>query len=155
MEHSLLCPMQLRENDVILDECPKSMIENPTEVNHSLLVITETNYHLQIHLQLRGVTSTIYVTKPTVQDLDRYEQIELTNRDLLWNPQNPDFAANENSFLNAFGEFITETISNGFILQAQKCVEQLSKVDSFLYQSFGSAFVYFSFIQRENVLVFT
>ena len=106
MEHSLLCPMQLRENDIILDECPKSMIENPTEVNHSLLVVTETN-HLRIPLRLRGVTSTIYVTKPTVQDLDRYEQIELTNRDLLWNPQNPDFAANENSFLDAFGEFIS------------------------------------------------
>ena len=107
MEHSLLCPMQLRENDVILDECPKSMIENPTEVNHSLLVVTENNNHLRIPLRLRGVTSTIYVTKPTVQDLDRYKQIELTNRDLLWNPQNPDFAANENSFLDAFGEFIS------------------------------------------------
>ena len=67
MEHSLLCPMQLRENDIILDECPKSMIENPTEVNHSLLVITETNYHLQIHLQLRGVTSTRKVTARTTQ----------------------------------------------------------------------------------------
>ena len=69
MEHSLLCPMQLRENDVILDGCPTSMIENPTEVNHSLLVVTEPNHHLRILLRLRGVTSTIYVTKPTIHDL--------------------------------------------------------------------------------------
>jgi hypothetical protein len=41
LDHSLLCPMQLRDNDVILNEQPKSMTDNPTEETHSLLVVTE------------------------------------------------------------------------------------------------------------------
>ena len=57
--HSLPCQMQMRENDVILNECPKSMTERPTKDHHSMTVITDANHQSQVPLRLRGVTSTI------------------------------------------------------------------------------------------------
>ena len=70
MDHSLLCPMQLRENDVILNETPKSMAENPTEEHHSLLAPDEYGQNHRVHLNLRGVTSTMHVDKPTLHEYD-------------------------------------------------------------------------------------
>ena len=105
MNHSLLCPMQLRANDVILDECPKSMTETPTKETHSLLLKTEDNNTLRIPLMLRGVTSTFPITKPTLHDFDILPIIELTSHDLEWDPQSRDFAEAEAQFLDTFGNF--------------------------------------------------
>ena len=38
--------MQMRENDIMLDETPKSMIDNPTNDNHALSGMTDNNVHL-------------------------------------------------------------------------------------------------------------
>ena len=105
LDHSLLCPMQLRDNDVILNETPKSMAEQPTEDNHSLLVTTDTKESLRIPLRLRGITSTLYVHKPTLYEYETLPQIELTNHDLEWDPQSPDYALQEDMFLDDYGNF--------------------------------------------------
>ena len=97
--------MQLRENDIILNECPKSMIENPSKEHHSLLAITDTNETLRIPFQLRGVTSTILVTTLTLSEYQELPRIELTSPDLTWDPQNPDYAAQEASFFTVLGQF--------------------------------------------------
>ena len=99
MLHSLLCPMQLQENDIILNECPKSMVDNPSAEHHSLLATTDTNQLLRIPLLLRGVTSTITVTTPTHFEYQTLPWIVLTSPDLTWDPQNPDYAEQEASFL--------------------------------------------------------
>ena len=105
MDHSLLCPMQMRENDIILNECPKSMIENPTHEHHSLFLTFDTGLQLRIPFRLRGVTSTIFVTKPTVSEYQSLPRADLTSQDLEWDPQNPDFSAQEDLFLDHHGEF--------------------------------------------------
>ena len=105
MLHSLLCPMQMRENDIILNECPKSMMENPSEEHHSLVATTDTNETLRIPFQLRGVTSTILVTTPTAAEYQELPRIELTSPDLTWDPQNPDYATQESSFFTVLGRF--------------------------------------------------
>ena len=106
LDHSLLCPMQLRDNDIILNECPKSMIEYPTEEHHSLLVVTEeTKEQIRIPLRLRGVTSTMMVSKPTPQEFEALPHVILTNRDTEWNPHNPDFGEQEAALLDPFGAF--------------------------------------------------
>ena len=86
MDHSLLYPMQMRENDIILDETPKCMIENPTEMNHSMLVITDENIKHRIPFRIRGVSSTMYVSKPTLKEYELLPHVELTSHDLEWNP---------------------------------------------------------------------
>eukprot|EP00978_Attheya_sp_CCMP212_P033856 scaffold138839_cov37-Attheya_sp.AAC.1 len=35
MDHNLLCPMQLRMNEVIIDDCPKFLHLNPTDETHA------------------------------------------------------------------------------------------------------------------------
>ena len=105
MDHSLLCPMQLRDNDAILNETPKCMAETPTEEHHSLLVPTESGDSLRIPFRLRGVTSTFYVTQPTLAEYETLPRIELTHHDLEWNPHSVDYATQEDSFLDAFGNF--------------------------------------------------
>ena len=105
MDHSLLCPMQLRQNDIILDETPKCMVDNPTEEHHSMLVTTEAQDSLRIHFGLRGVTSTIEVMKPTISEYESLPHIELTSHDLEWDPQDSSLAAQENSYFNEWNEF--------------------------------------------------
>ena len=84
--------MQLRDNDIILNECPKSMVEHPTEEHHSLVAVTEEPHEqIRIPFRLRGVTSTMFVSKPTPDEYEVLPHIILTNRDTEWNPHNPDF----------------------------------------------------------------
>jgi len=97
--------MQMRENDIMLNECPKSMTEHPTEEHHSLFVTLDTHKQLRIPLRLRGVTSTIYVHTPTPEEYQQLLQVDLTNQDLAWNPQYPDYSEQEDHFLITFGEF--------------------------------------------------
>ena len=82
------------------------MSKHPTEEeHHSLFVTTNTHKQLQIPLRLRGVTSTIYVNTPTPEENQQLQRVNLTNQDLLWNPQHPDYSEQEDCFLNTFGEF--------------------------------------------------
>ena len=52
MNHSLLCPMQLCENDMVLNKCPKSTTENLTDDTHVLSGIADNNARLRIPLLL-------------------------------------------------------------------------------------------------------
>ena len=56
MENNLLCPMQLRLNEVLVDDCPKFLHPNPTDSTHTITV-TNGPDTLIIPLSLRGVTS--------------------------------------------------------------------------------------------------
>jgi hypothetical protein len=55
METNLLCPMQMRMNDVKVDEVPKFLAENPNDQTHALCFPNEQGY--TIPLSLKGVTS--------------------------------------------------------------------------------------------------
>ena len=70
-----------------------------------MLCTTDTAKSIWIHFLLRGVTSTIEVSTPTHSEYQSLPRIKLTSQDLEWDPQNPDFAAQENMFFNHFGEF--------------------------------------------------
>ena len=58
MEHTLLCPMQIRLNDVELLEVPKFLEENPSERTHAIVLHSkEMNEPYIIFLMINGVTS--------------------------------------------------------------------------------------------------
>jgi hypothetical protein len=38
MENNLLCPMQMRINDIEVNECPKLMEKNPKDMSHAMLI---------------------------------------------------------------------------------------------------------------------
>ena len=50
IEANLLCPMQLRDNEIKVNDEPKSMLEHPTEWNHCIIV-----EDLKISLSLKGL----------------------------------------------------------------------------------------------------
>ena len=47
----------------------------------------------------------LYNSTPTHSEYQSLPRIKLTSQDLEWDPQNPEFSAQENMFFNHFGEF--------------------------------------------------
>ena len=105
MEHSLLCPMQLRDNDVFVDECPKSKAENPTIDTHTIRATSSDGTTVRFPLRLRGVTSTLVVSKPTLAQYNECDHVVLTSADLLWDPHSNDYELAEETFFAGDGEY--------------------------------------------------
>ena len=55
--HHLLCPMQLRQNGVKVNECPRLFCEDPTEESHAIVATDENGEEVILPFFLRGVTS--------------------------------------------------------------------------------------------------
>ena len=47
----------------------------------------------------------MYVSKPTAKEYEELPHVILTNRDTEWDPHNPDFGKQEDTFINIYGEF--------------------------------------------------
>ena len=90
--------MQLRDNDIKVNDEPKSMLEHPTEWNHCIIV-----EDLKIALSLKRVVSYFQVSKPTKEE---YESSSIENRIVLtydlpvWDPQNTRFGKAEETMLD-------------------------------------------------------
>ena len=56
MDHNLLCPTQIRHNDVVMDECPKRLATDPMNNHHATTTPNGGESHM-IPLRLRAVTS--------------------------------------------------------------------------------------------------
>jgi hypothetical protein len=66
LTHNLLNPMQMRLNDVVVNETPKFQCANPTNLSHTITVKVENmNDEMIIPLDLRGVVSCFTTRKPT------------------------------------------------------------------------------------------
>ena len=76
MKANLLSPMQLRDNDLRVNDEPKFMVPNPTEDHHAIYIpeVKGESPALRIPLSLHGVTSYFPTRKPT---RDEYEKSEL------------------------------------------------------------------------------
>ena len=94
LKHNLLCPMQMRLNDVKISELPKFLAEWPSDKTHAI-TIPETNdaEGIVIPLSLHGVTSYFPTRKPTVAEYERKDAttFELTFETPEWDPYSVDF----------------------------------------------------------------
>jgi hypothetical protein len=71
MDHNLLCPMQIRMNDHLVDECPKFLHPRPNDDTHAIKFSdTSEDPGYRIPLQLFGVTSYFPTRKPTQEEWD-------------------------------------------------------------------------------------
>lgn len=88
---SLLNPNQLRNNGLIVDDCPRQWDSQST---HSIVVPKPVD--LKIPLNLRGVMSGFISRKPTMNEWadDEIPRIEMTS-DLPWDPGSDEFAQAE------------------------------------------------------------
>ena len=83
MEHSLLCPMQARENDVIIDDRPKRFAPNSTQ---SINFPSGDSIPIYFH----GPIPYFHMRYPTRYDLDTYQWLSLTSSG-TWAPYDQDF----------------------------------------------------------------
>ena len=78
MDCNLICPMQVRMNDVKVDDKPKFLTEDPTNESHAISCEDNTGTQINITLDLKGVTSYFPTRKPTKHEFDNCPWIELT-----------------------------------------------------------------------------
>ena len=88
LHHNLLCSMQLRVNDVEVNQRPKFLTRYPTDSSHAIIVPSEgCDVRLTIPLSLKGVTSYFPTRKPTKEEYKRSStRFELTSEAPEWNP---------------------------------------------------------------------
>eukprot|EP01082_Thalassiosira_pseudonana_P000056 g25.t1 g25 contig1:58370-58834(+) len=132
MDNNLLCPMQCRMNGVSVNEIPKFLVDNPTNVTHSLVFpMQEQDDDTQptiIPLALDGVTSYFLVTKPTQEDVEDKSMLhlDLTAENPPWNPQDLDFAQWERNMVDSAGSFnIPDTTARGPV----ECMDRQQRRD--------------------------
>jgi hypothetical protein len=101
METNLLCPMQMRMNDVKVDEVPKFLAENPNDQTHALCFPNEQGY--TIPLSLKGVTSYFPTRKPTLDEYNNCRCIDLTYESPEWNPHSLAFERQEEAMTDSSG----------------------------------------------------
>ncbi|KAI2510101.1 Reverse transcriptase (RNA-dependent DNA polymerase) [Fragilaria crotonensis] len=88
--------MQLRLNDVKVNDVPRFLTENPDELTHSLVVPmddAETPY--VIPLSLKGVASSFPTRKPTLEEYESLPHLVLTSDLPDYDPHDPTFASHE------------------------------------------------------------
>jgi hypothetical protein len=90
MTHCLLCPMQLRLNDVVVNKQPKFLTTKPTKIDYAIVF-----GELLIPLDLHGVTSYFHGRTPTKTEYDNCNRIELTSPDPEWRPHDEMHAEEE------------------------------------------------------------
>ena len=90
MQRCLMCPMQLRLNDVVINERPKFLTAHPTEKDHAIVV-----EDLLICLSINKVASYFDARTPTKKEYDECDRIELTYPFPEWCPHDPKFAEEE------------------------------------------------------------
>ena len=91
MAHTLLCPNQLRDYGVTVDDTPTQYNKSST---HSLYI---PDSDLRIPLELDGIISGFTTRAPTPRELDNTElHIEMLS-DMPWNPNSKTFALTEDN----------------------------------------------------------
>ena len=105
LHHNLLCLMQLRVNDVEVNERPKFLTRYPTDSSHVIIIPSEgCDVRLTIPLSLKGVTSYFPTRKPTREEYKRAStRFELTSEVPEWNPHTNLFSDQEEALVDDSG----------------------------------------------------
>ena len=109
MENNLLCPMQLCNHGLAVNDKPKYMALNPTEGHHAITIcrtVIGDEEPLWIPLELHGVTSyfpTRRLTKEEYKNTADELQIELMAESPEWDPTSKQFQDQENGMLDSRG----------------------------------------------------
>ena len=77
MSNNLMCSMQIRMNDIKVFDCPKFLIENPENHDHTLTLPRGNGEDYKIPLSLHGITSYFSPRKPTRLNMIR---LKMKNR---------------------------------------------------------------------------
>ena len=115
MKVNLLGTMQVRDNDVKVNDEPKSMVANPTEDHHCIVFPQlDNNFEpLRIPLQIHKVNSYFPSRKPTRQEYEESElqlRLDLTAESPQWDPTATRFQEQEASMLGSGGQLLEQRL---------------------------------------------
>jgi hypothetical protein len=117
LDHHLLCPMQCRVNDMIVDETPKFLAIQPTDQTHALTVPDPDDplQTLTLPLTLRGVTLLLHVRNVTADDFynDDIPRIDLTSETLTWDPSTTIYEEQKNEMTDHSGAIVRDAAVRG------------------------------------------
>ena len=106
LDHNLLSTMQVRLNDVMVNDTPRFLTDELTDLSHTIAIPTaEVGSPYVIPLSLEGVTSTFPTRKPTKEEYETLPHLSLTSGDLDYDPYDPSFASQE----AALTKYLSET----------------------------------------------
>ena len=99
--------MQLRVNDIEVNERPKFLTHSPTDSSHVIIVPSEgCDVRLTIPLSLKGLTSYFPTRKPTMEEYKRAStRFELTSEAPEWNPHTNLFSDQEEALVDDSGMY--------------------------------------------------
>jgi hypothetical protein len=98
LHHNLLCPNQMRLNDVVVSEQPKFLTENPTDTTHAIVIPGKEEENLPpltIPLDLQGLTSCFPMRKPSAEEYESCSRYDLTSEEPIFDPRDPTYASQE------------------------------------------------------------
>jgi hypothetical protein len=109
LDHHLLCPMQVRMNDVTVNECPKFLCPAPTPESHAIVALDEHGNDIVLPLMLNGVTSYLPCLSLTQDewDLANHPRIVLTADHITWSPSATTFSEQEDAMTDHRGDIFT------------------------------------------------
>ena len=103
MGSNLLCPMQVWMNDVRVDETPKVLTENPTDITHASSGKDADGIQVTIPLCSKGVTSYFLTRNLTKKEFNSCPRFDLTYEAPIWDPHSEIFKQQDEVLLNSCG----------------------------------------------------
>jgi hypothetical protein len=104
MQHNLLATMQLRLNDLIVNNIPKFLTDKPNEFTHTVTVrgkSADPDDRIVIPLTIHGVTSSYPTRKPSAQEYESCRLYDLTFESPDYNPHDITYSRQEQVTLDA------------------------------------------------------
>jgi len=123
MNHCLLCPMQLRLNDVVLNERPKFLTVKPSEEDHAIVIGEQV-----IPLELNGVTSFFPGRRPTQKEYEECKRFEVTYPDPEWCPSTTEYAEEEARYIDDDGSLMERNESAMVTHDEERFISELNSV---------------------------
>ena len=110
----LLCPFQMRLNDIIVNDLPLAFAKRMDPQLHAIVIPSQRAGQdpLMIPLSLRGVISGFTVRKPTIEEIndpDRFPQYEMTYESPEYNPEENQYEMVETTIRESSVNDITPT----------------------------------------------
>ena len=125
MDWNLICLMQVRMNDVKLDDKPKFLTEDPTDVSHVISCEDNMGNLVNIAPSLKGVTSYFPTMKPTKHEFENCPRIELTYfMTPEWDPYSTTFQKQEETSWISKGSYMSGTTKESVLTDTSQCLTQ-------------------------------
>ena len=111
MANTLLCPNQLRQHGILIEDCPRQFDQSSS---HSIFV---PSHNLRFPLSLEGIISGLTTRQPTDAEIEDFSShIEMTSEE-EWDPYSKDYALAEEKLQKDDTQMISQNINTAHIIE--------------------------------------